>query len=314
MTTYILKRLALSGNTLLITATATFVILAIIPGDLAYVILGDDATPERLEALRMQLGIDQAVHLRYLSWLGDAVRFDFGQSAINGLPVVDGMKSRIPVTLELAILAQLITVAFAVPAGVLSAVFRGRGLDLLIRPVSIVGIALPSFWVALLVLLIPSFIWNYAPPRYVPFTEDPLTNLQGMLPPAAVLGMLGAAGLSRLIRAGMLGVLREDYIRTARSKGLAESSVVFRHGLRNTLGPVITVFTLHFSTLLGGTVIIESIFSIPGLGALALRAIESRDYPVVQAFVVFMVFVYVMGSLIADLLVASLDPRVRLNG
>ena len=314
MTTYILKRLALSGNTLLITATATFVILAIIPGDLAYVILGDDATPERLEALRMQLGIDRAVHLRYLSWLGDAVRFDFGQSAINGLPVVDGMKSRIPVTLELAILAQLITVAFAVPAGVLSAVFRGRGLDLLIRPVSIVGIALPSFWVALLVLLIPSFIWNYAPPRYVPFTEDPLTNLQGMLPPAAVLGMLGAAGLSRLIRAGMLGVLREDYIRTARSKGLAESSVVFRHGLRNTLGPVITVFTLHFSTLLGGTVIIESIFSIPGLGALALRAIESRDYPVVQAFVVFMVFVYVMGSLIADLLVASLDPRVRLNG
>ena len=314
MTTYILKRLALSGNTLLITATATFVILAIIPGDLAYVILGDDATPERLEALRVQLGIDQAVHLRYLSWLGDAVRFDFGQSAINGLPVVDGMKSRIPVTLELAILAQLITLAFAVPAGVLSAVFRGRALDLLIRPVSIVGIALPSFWVALLVLLIPSFIWNYAPPRYVPFTEDPLTNLQGMLPPAAVLGMLGAAGLSRLIRAGMLGVLREDYIRTARSKGLAETSVVFRHGLRNTLGPVITVFTLHFSTLLGGTVIIESIFSIPGLGALALRAIESRDYPVVQAFVVFMVFVYVMGSLIADLLVAALDPRVRLNG
>ncbi len=313
MFAYIAKRLGLSVVTLLITATTAFIVLAILPGDLAYAILGDNATPERLADVRAQLGLDDPLFVRYLNWFAGAVRLDFGTSAISGQSVIDDMVKRMPVTLELAILAQVVAITFAIPAGILSAVFRGRPIDLIIRPLSIIGLAVPSFWLALLVLLLPSRWWNYAPPAYKGLTEDPVANLQLMIPAAVVLGILSAASLSRLVRTSLLEVLRDDYIRTARAKGITEWLVVVKHGLPNSFAPVATALILNFSALLGGTVILEQIFSLPGLGSMAIQAIRARDFPVVQAFVVFMVFVYVTGSVLADIVVAAVDPRVRLD-
>ena len=184
--------------------------------------------------------------------------------------------------------------------------------DWIVRPLTIVGLALPSFWIGLLVLLTPSTLWSYAPPRWVPLLEDPLTNLQLMLPAAAILGTALMASVSRISRTSMMEVLREDYVRTARAKGVTEYTVVVRHALRNALIPVATLTTLQFASLLGGTVIIESIFTLPGLGTMAIAAINLRDFAVVQGFVVFMVLVYVTVNMLMDIMVSFLDPRVRL--
>lgn len=313
MTAYAIQRVGLAVVTLLCATSAAFFILNILPGDVATRALGDFATPERVAALRTELGLDDPLIVRYGKWLIDLVQFDLGHSFFNPeQSVVGEVWVRLPVTLELAILGLLIALVIAVPLGILSAVYPGSLIDYIARPLSIVGLALPSFWIGLLVLLLPSLWWNYAPPQYADLWDDPVTNLRLMLPAASVLGIAVAASTSRLVRATMLEVIREDYVRTARSKGLGQRVVVMRHALRNVLLPLITMVSLQFATLLGGSIIIESIFSIPGIGSMAIRAITTRDYPLVQGFVVVNVIIYIIVNLLVDLVAPLVDARIRL--
>ncbi|MDA1002401.1 MAG: ABC transporter permease [Chloroflexi bacterium] len=308
---YIAKRLLFAFATFLIASSAAFFIMSIIPGDIAYRMLGDFATPKAVAELRQELGVDQPVAIRYVEWLGNLLRGDLGGSAYSQEPIVALLSRKLDVTLELAFLATMMGVVFGVPAGMLSAIRPGSWLDAFLRPASILGLAAPSFWVGLLLLLLPSTLWNYAPPRFEPLLGSPLRNLQLMVPASAVIGFAFMASISRVSRTTMLEVVREDYIRTAFAKGLSERTVVFRHALRNALIPILTLVSLQFAALLGGTVIVEQIFSLPGLGQQAIAAINTRDYPVVQGFVVFMVLVYVTVNLVLDVATTVLDPRIR---
>jgi len=313
MTAYAIKRLGMAFITLLCATSAAFFILNILPGDVATRALGDFATPERVAQLRAELGLDDPLVVRYGQWFADLIRFDLGHSFFNPQQsVFNEVRVRLPVTLELAVLGLLVALVIAVPLGILSAVYPGSLIDYIARPLSIVGLALPSFWIGLLVLLLPSLWWNYAPPPYADLWDDPLKNLQLMFPAACVLGIAVAASTSRLVRATMLEVIREDYVRTARSKGLGQRIVVTRHALRNVLLPLITMVSLQFATLLGGSIIIENIFSIPGIGSMAIRAINTRDYPLVQGFVVVNVMIYIIVNLLVDLVAPLVDPRIRL--
>lgn len=308
---YILQRLVFGVATFLLATSAAYIILNIIPGDIAHRMLGDFATPDRLAELRATLGVDRPLPQRYAEWVWNLLQGDLGQSAYSGKNVTSEIISRVPVTLELSILAAVVSIVLGLPAGIISALKPGSWIDAIVRPVSIIGLAVPSFWIGLLVLLTPSTLWNYAPPAYVPFFDSPLKNLQLMIPSAAILGLAFMASISRVSRTTMLEVLREDYVRTARAKGLRETTVTLRHALRNALIPVLTLISLQFAALLGGTVIIENIFSLPGLGTTAIRAINVRDYQLVQGFVVFMVLVYVGVNLLVDLMASFLDPRIR---
>lgn len=311
--TYVLRRLLLAVVTFLVASSATFIILSVLPGDLAVAMLGDNATQESVAQLRAELGLNAPVWTRYLAWMSDLLRGDLGRSLLHNEPVAKLMASRLPVTLELAMLGTLMGAAVGLPVGVLTAVKRGSLVDLAVRPLSLIGLSVPSFWLGLLVLLLPSYLWNYPPPRYTPLWEAPFRNLQLVLPVAAITGLSFMAGMTRLSRTAMLEVLGEDYVRTARAKGLPERSVIYRHALRNAMIPVLTLVSLTFAGSLGGSVILESIFSIPGIGQQALSAISKRDYPIVQGFVVFNVLIYVSVNLIVDILTGLLDPRVRLQ-
>ncbi len=309
---YIARRLMLSSVSFLIATSAAFFILNAIPGDLAYIILGDFATQEKLEQLRAQLGIDKPLPQRYVEWLGNLLQGDLGHSVFSQRSVVEELRRRLPVTLEVAVLAAGMAPFIGLPAGIITALRPNTIFDFIIRPLSIVGIALPSFWTGLLVLMIPSLLWNYAPPRFVPFLENPIENLRLMLPAAAIISLAFTASLSRMSRTTMMEVMREDYIRTARAKGVREFSVTIRHALRNALIPVMTMVSLQFAVMLGGTVIIENIFSLPGMGTNVIQSINGRDYPMIQGFVTFMVVVYVMANLFVDIMASFLDPRIRL--
>lgn len=313
MARYITHRLLFAVVTLLLTTSMAFFILNALPGDTAHRMLGDFATPNRLAQVRAQLGTDRPLLVRYVDWLGDLLRLDLGASVFSNKSVGDEIVRRLPVTLELAILAVIFSIIVAFPAGMVSAIYPGRLADAIVRPLSIIGLALPSFWVGLLLLQLPSLWWNYAPPRYVSLIEDPRQNLQLMVPAAFTIGLAFAASISRLVRAAMLEVLREDYVRTAWAKGLTGQTVIVRHALRNALIPVLTLIGLQFALLLGGTVITENIFSLPGIGTMALNAINVRDFPVVQGFVVMMVVVYVAVNLLVDILASMLEPRIRLS-
>ena len=310
---YVGRRLVFAVITFLLASSAVYFILNIIPGDIAYRILGDFATEETLAELRAELGTDRPIPVRYAEWLGNLVRGDLGVSAFSREPIIDLIRRKLSVTLELTVLATAIGIFVGIPAGITSAIRSGTVLDAIVRPVSIIGIAAPSFWIALLVLLTPSLLWNYAPPRYVSLVSDPVTNLQLMLPAAMIVGFEFTASITRVSRTTMLEVIREDYVRTAYSKGLSERTVLMRHALRNSLIPVLTLISFQFAMLLGGTVIIETIFSLPGLGQHTILSITRRDYPMVQGFVVFTVFVYVTVSLFVDLAASVLDPRIRFS-
>ena len=313
MTGYAVRRLGLALITFVLATSSAFFILNVLPGDVAQRALGDFATPERVAALRHDTGLDHPLWHRYLSWLWNLSHFDLGHSFFNrDRAVSEEVRTALPVTLELAILALIISTVIAIPMGVLSAVYPGSAIDFIVRPLSIVGLALPSFWVGLLVLLLPSLWWNYSPPQFKDIWDDPLTNLKLMTPAACVLGLAVAASTSRLVRATMLEVVREDYVRTARAKGLAQRTVVIRHALRNAMLPVITLVSLQFAGLLGGAIIIEGIFGIPGIGTMALRAISQRDYALVEGFVVVNVIVYTLVNLAVDLMAPVVDPRIRL--
>ena len=317
MRAYIIRRLLLMIPTLFILTVLVFLAVRFIPGDIIDLMLGQmqyqyDDTFDR-EALERMLGLDLPVYVQYGRWLGDILlRGTLGASMVGVIPIEERIMARLPVTIELGVLAIAIGLVIALPVGIYSAIRQDTAADYTGRAAAIIGLATPNFWLALMVMIYPSIWWGWVPPmRWVPFAEDPLGNLRVFIIPSLILGTAGAAGTMRLMRTTMLEVLRQDYVRTAWAKGLKERTVIVRHALKNALIPVVTLIGLQLPLLVGGSVIIENIFNLPGLGRLFLNALNSRDYPVVSGL--NLVFgVAVLGSnLIVDLIYPYLDPRVR---
>ena len=317
MQAYLAKRALLVIPTLLIVVTLVFVILRLVPGDPAVMLVsgsvGEDTfTEEDLNKMRAKLGTDRPLIVQYGTWLGNMFKLDFGKSFHRDTPVFDTIKEKFPITLELAILSLIVSTVIAVPIGVYSALKQDSIADYVLRVTSITGIAVPNFWVAVLAVYILSSYFNWLPSfNYKTFQEEPLTNMKQMVFPVIALGFSQVALMARLTRSSVLEVLREDYIRTARAKGLHEMVVVYRHALRNALLPVVTVAGYQFSTLLGGTVLIENIFNVPGMGDGLYDAIGLRDFPMIQAIVVVITIIVLLLNLIIDLLYAWLNPRIR---
>ena len=317
MRAYIIRRLLLMIPTLFILTLLVFLAVRFIPGDIIDLMLGQmqyqyDDTFDR-EALERMLGLDLPVYVQYGRWLGDILlRGTLGASMVGVIPIEERILARLPVTIELGVLAIAIGLVIALPVGIYSAIRQDTAADYTGRAAAIIGLATPNFWLALMVMIYPSIWWGWVPPmRWVPFADDPLGNLALFIIPSLILGTAGAAGTMRLMRTTMLEVLRQDYVRTAWAKGLKERAVIVRHALKNALIPVVTLIGLQLPLLVGGSVIIENIFNLPGLGRLFLNALNSRDYPVVSGL--NLVFgVAVLGSnLIVDLIYPYLDPRVR---
>ena len=316
MQEYIAKRLALFIPTILLVTIIVFVVMRLVPGDPAIAILegegGGSYTQEDLDTLRHRLGTDRPIVVQYLSWIGGAARGDFGDSLWFNAPVMTELKSRIPVTIELAVMAILLAVVTAVPLGVLSAVKPNSNLDYGARLFSLTGIALPSFFSAILLILFLVKVFGWLPPLgYETLWEEPVTNLQQMVFPALALAFYDMAFITRVTRSSMMEILREDYMRTARSKGLAERVVLLRHGLKNAFLPVLTISGWQFGRLFGGTVVIETIFLVPGIGRILIESIFHRDFTMIQAVIVIIGVAIVSINLLVDLLYGWLDPRIR---
>jgi peptide/nickel transport system permease protein len=314
MQQYIIRRVLLMIPTLLIVSLVVFSLVRVMPGD---VVLNQLAQApgfrqEDVDALRDQLGLNEPFFVQYVKWLGGVVRGDLGESLWSHQNTGALIADRIPVTLELAVLSFLIANSLALTLGILAATHQDGIVDYVLRLISITGLSIPNFWVATLVIVLGSRWFGYLPPlTYVPFSDDPMTNLEQFLIPAVIISIAASATIMRLVRSSMLEVLRHDYIRTARSKGLTRRMVIYRHGLRNALLPVVTVMGFQLGGLLTGSVIIEVIFSLPGLGRLTYDAILARDYTQVQANTLVFGALYLIINLLVDLSYAWIDPRIK---
>lgn len=294
----------------------TFLLIHLVPGDAAQVMLGaNDVDPTRVAALRHQLGLDRSLVLQYLSWIGAALQGDFGTSIWTGRPVVQEIVGRVWVTIELTILGMTGAIVFAVPAGCLMASLRGRTADYAVRLLSIAGVTVPSFWLGAM-LLYEAGVWAPAMQvvGWVPFGEDPLGNLQRMVLPVLALALPVLASLARVVRAAMIDALGQDYVRTARAKGVAEWRVVGVHALRNAMIPFLTSVGIFTGYLFGGSVVVEQVFALPGLGRLMLGAIAERNYPLIQAAILLATVTFVLVNFAIDLLYIAVDPRARNGG
>jgi len=312
---FLLQRVAISIVTLLVISLVVFTGVRLIPGDPARVMGGTDADPAGLAEIRAKYGLDDPVPLQYLRWLGLALRGDLGESIRTREGVVRTVAAKLPITIELAGLSLLIALAIAIPAGVFSAVRRNTIWDLLANGVSLCGLSVPSFWLGIMLILLFSVRLRLLPASgFVPLFQDPLANLERMIMPAFVLGAGLAAVLMRQTRNSMIEVMSADYIRTAYSKGLAGRAVVFRHAIRNGLIPVVTILGLQTGALMGGAVVTEQIFVVPGFGRLIVEAVFTRDYPMVQGVVLITASAYVLINLLVDVAYSLLTPRIRIRG
>jgi peptide/nickel transport system permease protein len=315
MRTYIAKRLLLVVPTLLGVASLVFLIMRVIPGDVALLILGGDAgaiDPKQLAAMRQQLGLDQPILVQFGHWLWGVVQFDFGTSLWTGQPVIEELLIRLPLSLQLAFMATIVSVLIAIPLGMLAAVRQDTWVDYLVRVISIGGLAIPSFWIGILCILFLVIYFGWGPPlEFTPPWVDPWANFQMMVWPVVTVGYRYSAVTTRMTRSTVLEVLREDYIRTAWAKGLRERAVVIRHALKNAMLPVITLIGTEFAFLIGGLVVTETVFTLNGIGRFVVDAVAHRDYPVVQALVFLIAFSFVMVNLLVDLTYAWFDPRIR---
>jgi peptide/nickel transport system permease protein len=289
-----------------------FGLLHLAPGDPAAVLLGSDATTEQVARLRGLLGLDDPVPVQFLRWLRGVLRLDFGTSLFIGKPVTEALLDRAQPTLLLTLYALTLSVALGVPAGVLAAVRPNSWVDRALMVLAVSGAALPSFFLSILLILLFAVVWRWLPSGgFVEITEDPVAHLRTMILPALGLGFASAGLLARLVRATMLEVLREDFIRAAFAKGLPHRTVMVRHALRNALIPAVTVIGYSLGGLLGGAVVTETVFNIPGMGRLVVQSIARRDLPVIQGAVMLTAAFYVLSNLLVDVLYAYLDPRVR---
>jgi len=311
---YILRRLFLVVPTIVGVTVLVFLMIRLMPGDLVQQISGEGAilTEEERHEVREELGLNRPVFQQYFVWMGKVLRGDLGTSFQTKVPVTTELKNRLPVTMELGLLALLISLCVALPIGVVAAIRQDTMLDYVARSGAIAFLSIPSFWMGTLVMVLPSKWWGWAPPlTYKDFWVDPRDNLYMLILPAAIMGMLLSGTVMRMTRAQMLEVLRQDYVRTAWSKGLRERTVVMRHAIKNAFIPVVTIVGLQIPILVGGTVILESIFGIPGIGRYLLFSIGSLDYPVVQAEILIIALAVVVTNLAVDMTYAYLDPRIR---
>src|SRR3972149_5423352 len=313
MRDYIIRRVLLMFPTLIGVTLAVFMLMHLAPGDVVMAKLVEDYVPqEYIDRMRAELGLDKPLHEQYLFWVSNVVRGELGTSLWSGTPVRDELAKRIPVSAELAALAMFVSVSIALPVGVLSAIRQDTGADYVGRFLSIGALSAPNFWLGTLILVLPAIWFGWAPPvRFVPLFQDPWTNLQQMLPAAVAMGAHSSAVVMRMSRSTLLEVLRQDYIRTAWAKGLSERVVIIRHALKNALIPVVTIWGTQLSHLLGGAVVMETIFSLPGVGLAVFQAIEHRDFVQLQGTVLFIAGVFVVMNLLVDLAYSWLDPRIR---
>jgi len=314
MTNYMVQRLLQMIPVLLLVSIVSFALLFLLPGDPARLILGDQqaGNQEAYQAVRKELGLDRPVPLQYLNWLGKTLRGDLGNSTRDHQPVTQGMRERIPVTLELATFALLFALVVALPAGAISAVRPNSWWDRVFSVLSLTGVAIPNFWLGILLIYALAFIVKVLPPSgYVPFTENPGQNLSHLILPAITLGLGISAVIMRQTRSSLLEVMHQEYIVFARAKGLSTRAVVLRHAMKNALIPIITVIGLQVGLLLGGAVITESIFSVPGLGRWAVDSILQRDFPVVQAVCLVLAIGVLVTNLLTDFVYAFIDPRIH---
>ncbi len=315
MQRYIARRLLLTIPTLLGVTFVVFIILRFVPGSVVDLIGGDfgAGNPEVKAALKKEFGLDQNVAQQYVNWLGDIVRLDLGKSLISDRTITSELQHRLPITFELGLLAIFFSLLIALPVGIISAIRQDSAADYVGRSFAIGLLAAPGFWIAILAITLAGryFTWGVPPKSYVDLTENPISNLKMLSVPAMILGAGLSGGVMRFTRSSMLEVLRQDYIRTAWSKGLAERSIIVRHALRNALIPVVTVIGLQLPLVVGGTVIIEQIYSIPGMGRYYITSVNSLDYPVIQAINLIVACVVVFTNLGVDVLYSVLDPRIR---
>ena len=313
MRRYVAGRLLLMVPTLIGVAILTFVIMRAVPGDIVALKYAGSPVPQSvIDQERHQLGLDKPMWLQFTDWMGEIARFDLGTSLWTGHSVIEEIQIRLPLSLELAFIATLLAIAIAIPLGVLAAVRQDTWTDYAIRIFSIGGLAMPSFWIGLLMVLTTITLFGWAPPLvFTAFTVDPVANLAQMILPALSVGYRYSAVSMRMTRSTVLEVLREDYVRTARAKGVAESLVVARHALRNALLPVITVISLEFAFLIGGLVVTEQVFNLNGIGKLFVQAVARGDYTMIQGLVLLVAVFFVLINFAIDLLYGFLDPRIR---
>jgi peptide/nickel transport system permease protein len=327
---FILRRLITSVFILVLLSIGTFLLLRIAPGDAALLSAGGGFIPrDQVEARREEIGLNDPYFpisftldfppikfnsdSQYGNWAKDILRGDLGEAQLTKKPVSESLIERLPTTFELLLFTMAATILLGVPAGVISALYRNSPIDLSVRFIAILFLSIPSFWLATMVLIVPQEIWGYAPPltRTVSFWDNPIDNMRQFVPAALVLGTAASATIMRLTRSSLLEVMRADYVRTARAKGLRDRVVVYRHALKNVMIPVITVLGLQFTGLLGGTLFIELIFNIKGLGLYTFEAIFRKDFTVVQSMTLYIGAVVVLTQLAIDVTYAWIDPRIR---
>ena len=316
MRSYIIRRLLLLVPIMLGVSFLTFAVFRLIPGDAAILTLGFGSTPETLEELRADLGIDRPWYEQYGDWVWGVVQGDFGESITeSGLSVTTELGRRLPITVEILIMAIIFSLVLGVPPGVLSAIRPGTSLDFVVRIASVLWLSIPSFWLGILVITFGLTWFGWTPPQFgrgfVPFFDDPWVNLQQFFFPSLVLALAIAAAIMRLTRSAMLEVLRNDYIRTAWAKGLRERTVIIRHALKNALIPVVTVVGLQVGALIGGTVLVERVFALNGVGFWVVESVIRRDIFVVMSLTLIFAMTYVVANLIVDITYGWLDPRIR---
>ncbi len=309
---YALRRIIFFIPVLLITSFLTFFAINLVPVEPWIIFIGQDALPEQIAGFNATHGLDKPILERYMSWLTGMLQGDPGSSFLGGRSIGEEMKTRFPVTALIMFFAVIFTIVFGLVFGVIAAVFQDSPIDYFVRFTSMFAGSVPDFYALTLLLILPAIFWNYSPPfGYIAFWEDPLRAARQIIPPTLLLSVGGSVLLMRLARSSLLEVLRQDYIRTARSKGLAERVVILRHALRNALIPVLTIAGGLVGALLGGAIILERIMALPGLGQYTLLAVQQQDHAVVMALTMYAVFLIVSTNLVVDLLYAVVDPRIR---
>lgn len=312
MTGFILRRLVLMIPVLVIVAVIIFSLLHVTPGDPAALLAGEDATAEQVEEMRERLGLNEPFHTQFIDWFANALRLDLGESIFLRQPVTEAMMERVQPTGLLTLYSLSLAILISIPAGVIAAVRRNSWVDRLLMVMSISGAAIPSFFLGILLIMLFAVILGWLPPGgYTDIGDDLVDHLKHMLLPSLALGFSAAGLLSRMVRSTMLDVLQEDYVRTAYAKGLPQRTVVLLHALRNALIPAMTVLGITLAGLLGGAVVIETVFNLPGMGRLVVQSIARRDFPVIQGVVLITAVIQVLVMLLVDVLYVYVDPRVR---
>lgn len=313
---YLIRRILLSIPTILIVTLIVFVLVRIVPGDVVDLIIGTQnyLSEEQIQKMYQDFGLDKSVFLQYFFWLKSILTGNLGVSLRTGEDVVTLIMQRLPVTLELALLSILFSIVIGIPLGIVSALRKNTYIDNSIKVLGLIGLSSPAFWIGTLFIVLVSFYFdNFTIFGYVSFIENPLKNLQIFLLPSFTLGLMIAAQILRMTRTSMIDTLNMDYIKVAYSKGLGKNSVIYKHAFRNALAPIVTVTGIQLGYLFGGSIVIENMFALPGLGRLLLQAVNQRDYPVIQGIILFIVIIIILMNLLIDFIYTVIDPRVNLE-